>query len=106
MIFIEHPEFIKEAAALFTEDDLLALQLWLAQHPDDGDMIPQSGGCRKIRWAAKNKGKRGGARVIYFHRISASQIELLNVYPKNEKANLTAAETKALKTRIQHPQSS
>jgi hypothetical protein len=100
MVFIEHPEFIKDAATLFSDDDLFALQCWLAQHPDDGDVIQGTGGCRKIRWAAKQKGKRGGARVIYFHRISASQIELQNAYAKNEKENLSPSEITALKKRI------
>ena len=97
MIFIEDPEFTKEAADIFTDDDLLALQLWLAANPESGDIIRQSGGCRKIRWAAGGKGKRGGARVVYFHRISASQILLIHVYVKNKKSDLTATEIKNLK---------
>lgn len=97
MVFIESNEFTKEAAATFSEGDLLSLQLWLAENPESGDMIPRSGGCRKLRWAATGKGKRGGARVIYFYRISESQILLLRAYAKNKKTDLTQAEIKALK---------
>ena len=99
MIFIEDPEFTKEVEDIFTDDDLLALQLWLAEYPESGDIIRKSGGCRKIRWSAKGKGKRGGARVIYFHRISASQILLIHVYAKNKKTDLSIAEIKNLKSK-------
>ena len=51
----------------------------------------------KIRWAAKGHGKRGGVRVIYFYRLSAVEILLLEIYPKNEKGNLSAEDLKKLK---------
>lgn len=60
-------------------------------------MIQSTGGCRKLRWAAKGHGKRGGVRVIYFYRISADEILLLEMYPKNEKADVTPDEKKHLK---------
>jgi hypothetical protein len=69
----------------------------LAAEPEAGDMIPQSGGCRKLRFAARGKGSRGGARVIYFYRSSAGQILLLEIYAKNEKTNLSPNELKVLK---------
>jgi hypothetical protein len=97
MVFIESPEFTKEASDIFSEDELFALQLWLVENPEDGDIIPRSGGCRKLRWAVKGRGKRGGARVIYFHRISESQILLIHAYVKNKKADLSAREIKAIK---------
>jgi hypothetical protein len=48
--------------------------LWLVARPTSGDVIRGTGGCRKLGWARKGRGKRGGARVIYFYRLSASQI--------------------------------
>ena len=61
----------------------------------------RAGGVRKIRVAAKGQGKRSGARVIYYHLVSAAQIALLLIYPKNEQADLLADECKALKQIIE-----
>ncbi|WP_435639484.1 type II toxin-antitoxin system RelE/ParE family toxin [Carnimonas bestiolae] len=61
-----------------------------------------TGGLRKIRVAAKGHGKSGGARVIYYHFISASQIAMLFIYPKNEQEDLTSEQRKILKTVIEH----
>jgi len=70
--------------------------------PSSGDVIEGTGGIRKIRVAAKGHGKRGGARVIYYHFVSASQIALLMVYPKNEQQDLTVDERKALRAIIEY----
>ena len=58
---------------------------------------PGSGGCRKLRWAAKGHGKRGGARVIYYWITEDARILLLDLYAKNEAENLTIDQLKALK---------
>ena len=58
--------------------------------------FPARGGLRKIRVSAKGKGKRGGARVIYFCFVGASRIAMLLAYPKNAKDDLDADEKKAL----------
>ena len=97
MIFVETAEFTKEAIKLFTDEELWALQVFLAKNPDSGDIIQHSGGCRKLRWAVGSQGKRGGTRVIYFHRISAKRIELLKAYKKGKKDDLTEDEKRALK---------
>ena len=68
------------------------LQAYLAENPSAGDVIQGTGGLRKLRWAAKGKGKRGGVRVIYFHVAAAAQIRLLLLYRKGIKDDLTAAE--------------
>lgn len=54
------------------------------RRPEAGDVIPETGGCRKFRWKVQGKGKRGGARVIYFLRTEAGQIVLVAAYGKNE----------------------
>ena len=61
-----------------------------------GAVIPGTGGLRKVRWAMPGKGKRGGARVIYYHHEADYPLILLAGYAKNEKADLTAAEKKAM----------
>lgn len=63
-------------------------QLYLAGRPDAGDVIPHSGGCRKLRWAVEGKGKRGGVRVIYFLRLNPGQIVLVTMYAKNVQENI------------------
>jgi len=100
MIFIEDPGFSRERDDLLSDDEFLQLQLWLAARPTSGDVIPHSGGCRKLRWAAKGRGKRGGARIIYFYRVTASQILLLKIYSKNAKADLASVEIVRLKQKI------
>lgn len=59
-------------------------------------MIRGSGDIRKFRWALPGKGKRCGVRVIYFWRVSESQILMLTMYAKNEQANLTSAQVRQL----------
>ena len=98
--FVEDARFTEAANRLLGEDALMALMQKLAASPDAGDVIPHSGGCRKLRFAAKGKGSRGGARVIYFHRSHAGQILLLELYAKNEKSDLTPAELKLLKQKV------
>jgi hypothetical protein len=102
MIFIETPIFTRRAKELMDDDAYITLQKVLVLNPSDGDVIEGTGGIRKMRVAAKGHGKRGGARVIYYHFISASQIALLMIYPKNEQQDLTADERKALKAVIEH----
>jgi len=61
---------------------------WLAVHPDAGDVIPKSDGCRKVRWSVQGGGKRGGVRVIYFTRLEEGHIWLLMMYAKNARSNI------------------
>lgn len=74
--------------------------MYLCKHPEDGAIIPNSGGIRKMRWAASGRGKRGGARIIYYFANEAGRILLLEVYAKNEKENLTADNLKDLKNAV------
>ena len=101
MIFIETPIFTKRANELLDDEAYAAFQQQLINSPTAGDVIEGTGGIRKIRVAAKGHGKRGGARVIYYHFVSASQIALLLIYPKNEQDNLSADERKILKQIIE-----
>ena len=102
MIFIETPIFTRRSKELMDDDAYIAMQKVLVLNPSIGDVIEGTGGIRKMRVAAKGHGKRGGARVIYYHFVSVSQIALLMIYPKNEQQDLTAEERKALKAVIEH----
>ena len=61
------------------------------------DVIPGAGGARKLRWAAKGKGKRAGARIIYVYVVIAASVYLIRCYAKNVKTDLTADERKELR---------
>ena len=60
---LQLPKFKAEATGLIGADGIEAVAAYLIDHPDAGDVIPGAGGARKLRWAAKGKGKRGGARI-------------------------------------------
>lgn len=96
MNFIETRLFTRKIISLFNDTDYAALQHALFHDPSLGDIIPGSGGIRKLRWAAKEHGKSGGARVIYYWAVSAKTILMLDAYPKNVKADLTKDEIKKL----------
>ncbi len=94
MVFIEVSTFRRSAAKLLDDDELAALQTLLMLHPDAGDVIPGTGGLRKVRVPAKGKGKRGGGRVIYYWVTADDQIFLLYAYAKNERTDITPQQAK------------
>lgn len=85
------------AQAGMSEDEIAALVGYLAGNPDAGDVIAGSGGCRKLRWAGRGKGKSGGYRTITFYSGALMPVYLLTVFGKGEKANLSDAECNALR---------
>lgn len=86
--FIELHPFAAVRDKYLNDDEFAALQLYLAKHPDEGDVIPHSDGCRKLRWGIEGRGKRGGVRVIYFLRFNPGQIVLVTMYAKNAQENI------------------
>lgn len=84
--------FEKEARRILTPEEIEGLIAYLANHPDEGAVIPETGGLRKLRWAAHGRGKSGGARVIYYFRDLNMPLYLLTVYGKGEKLNLSQRE--------------
>lgn len=68
----------------------------LARDPECGDLIPETGGVRKVRVALPGRGKRGGARVIYYFHSQSFPVVIFTIYAKNAKDNLSAAQRKAL----------
>lgn len=86
----ETPTFVAEASKIWTEEERLEFLAWLANEPEAGDVIPRSGGCRKVRWARSGMGKQGGARVIYFARLAEGELCMLLVYPKSKRDDIPA----------------
>lgn len=93
---IETPLFQKQWPLYWTEEERGTFAAYLAHHPTAGDVIPEAGGLRKIRWKRAGSGKSGGVRVIYFNRISQGEIVLLTLYAKAQMDNLTASELKEI----------
>lgn len=89
--------FKERAASIWTEDERMEFCTWIAQNPEAGDVIPGSGGCRKVRWSRSSMGKRGGVRVIYFNRLSEEKIWLLTLYAKSVRGMIPAHLLKAIK---------
>ncbi len=78
------------------------LHNYLIQNPDKGDVIPGTGGVRKLRWAAGGKGKRGGASVLYFYHVVGTVIYLMSCYTKTEQSDIRPAVKKQLKAIVEH----
>ena len=87
---VETPAFSKLCSDYWTEDERQGFAAWIAAHPDAGDVVPGSGGCRKVRWTRSGSGKRGGVRVIYYNRLANGHIYLLLIYAKSAKENIPA----------------
>ncbi len=94
---IELPPFSKKVAKILDKKEQEALHGYLIQHPEKGDVIPGTGGIRKLRWAASGRGKRGGARVIYFYHVVGSKIYLMTCYVKKDQDDISPQVKKQLK---------
>ncbi|MCG1042117.1 type II toxin-antitoxin system RelE/ParE family toxin [Mycetohabitans sp. B8] len=86
----------------WTEDERGEFCSWLANNPDVGDMIPGSGGCRKVRWKRQGSGKSGGVRVIYYNQLANGEIWLLTIYAKSARENIPGHTLKAIKEAIEN----
>jgi mRNA-degrading endonuclease RelE of RelBE toxin-antitoxin system len=95
--FIESRLFERLVSDYLDDDSYAAMQIWLAQSPDSGDIVPGSGGCRKLRWQIAARGKRGGVRVIYYVKLRSGRIWLLTIYGKGTIENIPAYTLKRLK---------
>ncbi len=96
MRFIETPVFTAALRRHLPDEAYRALQLALVLRPEQGALIPASGGLRKLRWAATGRGKRGGLRVIYYWLPDEEAFYMLYAYAKNEQGDLTSAQIRIL----------
>jgi hypothetical protein len=97
MVIVETRAFTARIGDLLSDGEYRELQIWLANQPSAGDVMPGTGGLRKVRWVAKGKGKRGGWRVIYFWHRPTSRLLMLFAFSKNERMDLTARQKKELR---------
>jgi len=77
--FIEAASFERLRAAYLDDDEFAELQAFMMENPGAGDVVPGTGGVRKLRWRHEGSGKRGGLRVIYFVRYGPNEIWLLTL---------------------------
>lgn len=89
---VETPEFITRADLLLAEAERDALIWYLAANPTAGDLVVGTGGIRKLRWGLEGRGKRSGARVIYFFHDFDMPLFALTMFAKNERTDLSQKE--------------
>jgi len=97
MVFVELTPFVAFRMEYWTDEDLRAMQNVLLVAPDAGDLIRGGAGLRKLRWSAQGRGKRGGARVIYYWHVPGDRIYLIYGYVKSRSEDLTAHQLKVLR---------
>ena len=100
-VFFETSVFTRRVTTLRSDDEYAALQQALVDNPIAGDLMPGSGGLRKVRWRIEGRGKRGGAGVIYYYMFSRDQFYMLLIYGKNEQDDLSAEQLRALKKAVE-----
>ena len=100
MIFVETKLFTELVQDYLSDDEYAAMQQFLVVNPEAGDVIPASGGVRKLRWGVAGRGKRGGLRVIYFLRRRNDEVWMLTLYAKNVADNIPAKVLKKIKEEI------
>jgi len=101
VVLVETSVFTRQVLSLLTDDDYRNLQVLLANQPTTGTLIKGSGGLRKIRWADKGRGKRGGVRVIYYWAVKKEELLMLFMYSKTERDDLTPDQLRALRKIIE-----
>ena len=104
MTVVETPEFLSATPKTpHSEPERTALVDYLAHNPSVGDLIVGTGGVRKLRWRLEGRGKRGGARVIYFYHSADIPLFALSAYTKNERADLSQKDTERFPTTDEAP---
>jgi hypothetical protein len=97
----ETPVFTRQILASWSDEAYRLLQLYLVANPDAGDLIPGTGGLRKLRWGAEGRGKRGGHRIIYYWGVAPKVLLMLFLFPKNAQADLTPEQKRILRLLVQ-----
>jgi hypothetical protein len=93
--------FQRQWPLYWTEEERGAFAAFIAEHPNAGDLVPESGGIRKVRWRRAGSGKSGGVRVIYFTRTAAGEVVLLTLYAKSKTDNLTGPKLKEIRRALE-----
>lgn len=97
LTIVETVIFQKQWPLYWSEEERGEFAVYIAKSPDAGDVVPESGGIRKVRWRRAGSGKSGGVRVIYFTRTVEEEIVLLTLYAKSRTDNLTGTKLKEIR---------
>ena len=98
---VETPLFQKLWPVYWSEEERGEFAAFLSSNPEAGEVVPESGGIRKVRWKRQGVGKSGGVRVIYFTRNEAEELVLLTLYSKSKTDNLTGAVLKEIRRALE-----
>lgn len=93
----ETPLFVRQAEKIWDDAEREGFVSFIAANPESGDVIPETGGVRKVRWSRPGSGKRGGTRVIYYYCDGRRPLYLLLVYAKGRQENLSPAEKREVR---------
>jgi hypothetical protein len=93
--------FQKQWPHYWTEEERGEFATYIAEYPEAGDVVPESGGIRKVRWRRAGSGKSGGVRVIYFMRTAEEEVVLLTLYVKSKTDNITGAKLKEIRRALE-----
>ena len=99
---VETLVFQKQWPVYWSEEERSEFAAYIAEFPDSGDVVPQSGGIRKVRWRRAGSGKSGGVRVIYFTRTAEEEVVLLLIYAKSKTDNITGTKLKEIRRVIEN----
>ena len=102
LTIIESPLFTKLWPDYWSEEEHGEFATYLASSPEAGNLIPGSGGCRKIRWTRPGMGKRGGVRVIYTVRLKSGVVVLLTIYSKSAQDNIPSHVLRKIAEELDH----
>ena len=94
--FVETEIFTRRCLEILEDEEYSLLQADLIRSPKSGDLIPGGKGLRKLRWAADGKGKRGGARVIYYLYLGEKKILMIYIFKKSDQVDLSREQLKML----------
>jgi hypothetical protein len=98
---VETDLFQKQWPLYWTEDERGEFATFISAHPEAGDVVPGSGGIRKVRWRRPGSGKSGGVRVVYYTSTAEGMLVLLTLYAKSSTNNLTGAKLKEIRRALQ-----
>ena len=72
------------------------------ERPGAGEVIPGSGGVRKLRWRALGRGKRSGYRVIYYAKVEQGVSWMLTLYSKNVTDTIPAQALRKIRNEVEN----